>query len=309
MSINEINIDKYRKFLEQFCCEHKISSVKFKNNFKNAYLPLINKVLLAFGDRKNSGAFVLGVNGAQGAGKSTLCALMKDFLSIQFGLNVVVLSIDDLYKTQLERQRMASDVHQLFATRGVPGTHDVALGMHCLQALKNNPENNTLLVPRFSKASDDRLPKELWTKVQGAVDIIIFEGWCVATKPQVDTELNQSVNDLEVTQDKQSIWRTFVNDQLKNEYQELFKLIDYLLFIKPLDYNCIFNWRYQQEIKLIEDLTQRNQSLLCTMDEDQLIIFMQHFERLSKHNQAVLSNYANAILYLDKNRNGTLDIK
>ena len=39
-------------------------------------------------------------------------------------LNVVCFSIDDFYKTHLERKKCQKLVHPLFSTRGVPGTHD-----------------------------------------------------------------------------------------------------------------------------------------------------------------------------------------
>jgi hypothetical protein len=47
-----------------------------------------------------------------------------------------VLSLDDLYRTRAERQAMARQVHPLFATRGVPGTHDVDLGLATIAALR-----------------------------------------------------------------------------------------------------------------------------------------------------------------------------
>ena len=45
-----------------------------------------------------------------------------------------MLSLDDLYLPKAERLRLARDVHPLLATRGVPGTHDVALGVECSRA-------------------------------------------------------------------------------------------------------------------------------------------------------------------------------
>ena len=56
---------------------------------------------------QSSSPFILGVNGAQGSGKSTFCALLSQVLERGFGLRVVVLSIDDLYRTHAARQRFA----------------------------------------------------------------------------------------------------------------------------------------------------------------------------------------------------------
>ena len=46
--------------------------------------------------------------------------------SALFALGVAVLSLDDLYLTRAQRQRLALDVHPLLATRGPPGSHDLA---------------------------------------------------------------------------------------------------------------------------------------------------------------------------------------
>jgi D-glycerate 3-kinase len=79
--------------------------------------------------------FTLGLCGAQGSGKTTLVAALADELAAQ-GLRVATLSLDDLYLPRTVRQELAVKAHPLFATRGVPGTHDVALGsgpIKCLQ--------------------------------------------------------------------------------------------------------------------------------------------------------------------------------
>src|SRR5689334_11864372 len=78
----------------------------------------------------------IGINGAQGSGKSTLAALLHDLLEDGAGLRTVVLSIDDFYRTRAERQGLAREVHPLLETRGVPGTHDVALARHVLARLR-----------------------------------------------------------------------------------------------------------------------------------------------------------------------------
>ena len=74
-----------------------------------------------------AGALVVGLTGSQGSGKSTLAARLPPLLAAR-NLRAAVLSLDDLYLPKAERQRLAREVHPLLATRGVPGTHEVALG-------------------------------------------------------------------------------------------------------------------------------------------------------------------------------------
>src|SRR5210317_1835774 len=70
---------------------------------------------------------LLAVNGCQGSGKTTVCDYLRSLLMSEFGRRVVSLSLDDFYLSRLERQDLARSVHPLLATRGVPGTHDMAL--------------------------------------------------------------------------------------------------------------------------------------------------------------------------------------
>ena len=94
------------------------------------YVPLGRWVEQRLADREGSEPLVLGINGAQGAGKSTLADFLREYLAVAHDRSTVVLSIDDLYLTRAQRQALARDVHPLLSTRGVPGTHDVlsALG-------------------------------------------------------------------------------------------------------------------------------------------------------------------------------------
>src|SRR5690606_23279845 len=97
-------------------------------------------------------ARVFGITGLQGSGKSTLAAQLVDAATMR-GLRAVALSIDDVYLDRPERQRLARDVHPLLATRGPPGTHDVALGCAVLDALR---EGRPASLPGFDKLGDRR---------------------------------------------------------------------------------------------------------------------------------------------------------
>ena len=102
--------------------------------------------------------FLLGLCGAQGSGKSTHAAGLAEHLN-QVGITCATQSLDDLYKTYAARQRMAEEVHPLFATRGVPGTHDLDLAFALIEALEGGQEG---CLPRFDKGRDDGLPQQYW---------------------------------------------------------------------------------------------------------------------------------------------------
>jgi D-glycerate 3-kinase len=53
-----------------------------------------------------------------------------------YGVSAVVLSLDDFYLTKAARAALAESIHPLFATRGVPGTHDLTLLNETINALR-----------------------------------------------------------------------------------------------------------------------------------------------------------------------------
>src|SRR5690606_13788012 len=72
---------------------------------------------------------ILGINGAQGTGKSPAAMILKLLLERRPSRGVCTISIDDIYLTREGRRDLANRVHPLLSTRGVPGTHDIGLGL------------------------------------------------------------------------------------------------------------------------------------------------------------------------------------
>ena len=176
---------------------------------KTFYLPLSKWIYSVYQkDRKTK---LIGLSGGQGAGKSTITGILKLILKKKYGLNLCVFSIDDFYKTKIDRLKMSKKTHPLFITRGVPGTHDVKL---LNQTIKNLKQKNfrTVLIPKFDKSKDDRIKKSKWQKIKVKPDIIIFEGWCVGTTHQNN--------------------------------------IDKLVYLKVPHFNYIIKWRWTQEQKM-----------------------------------------------------------
>ncbi|MGA8203957.1 MAG: hypothetical protein WB812_05520, partial [Woeseiaceae bacterium] len=122
---------------------------------------------------------IVGINGAQGSGKSTLALFLSHWLRRETGLATACLSIDDIYLTRAEREALSRDSQPLFATRGVPGTHDIGLGERTLDVLTAGGPPRTVGLPAFDKGCDDRLPEAQWPRVEAPVDVVLFEGWCV----------------------------------------------------------------------------------------------------------------------------------
>ena len=75
---------------------------------------------------RDRGITAVAIAGGQGSGKSTLAKLLAAASEL-LGRRAICASLDDFYLTHSERRTLAQQIHPLFATRGVPGTHDVGL--------------------------------------------------------------------------------------------------------------------------------------------------------------------------------------
>jgi D-glycerate 3-kinase len=233
---------------------------------------------------------VVGINGAPGSGKSTLTLFLVECLQRESGLTAASLSIDDIYLGKQTRQELAENEHPLLQTRGVPGTHDVALGKELLQALTEQSEERVVRLPAFDKATDDRLQQSDWRSIEAPVDVVLFEGWCVGARPQRDADLRDPVNALEAQDDTDGRWRSFVNKNLKEDYAELFSTLDALVMLRIPSFDKVFEWREVQEQKLLGD---------SGMNAAEIRHFMMYFERLTRHMLARMPDYANTIIELN----------
>lgn len=237
---------------------------------------------------------VVGIAGAQGTGKTTIAEVIKVILTEGFGVSCVRLSLDDLYLPRAERERLASDVHPLLRTRGVPGTHDVPLGLEVLSELRAAGPGSHVRVPRFDKASDDRAPEGEWPSASGPIDFVLFEGWCVGAEPQPAASLAQPINALERDEDADARWRNYVNAQLEGPYRPLFECIDRSLFIAAPDLASSRDWRIAQE----HQLRAGNAGARRLMSDDEVVRFVQFYERISQRMLAQAPERADVVLSL-----------
>lgn len=256
-------------------------------DYTGSYYNLLFELATGLASRHRDGLLTVGISGAQGTGKSTFARLLAVVLERIFEKNTLVVSMDDFYYTRAERKRLAARVHPLLQTRGVPGTHDVALMRSVVSDLK--ARRNTE-VPTLSKGDDDR--SEMVPVMGGALDVLIVEGWCWGATPGADASLQAPVNTLEELRDPGGQWRRYVNQQLKSGgYRELFAEADTTYFLAAPDFEAVFHWRWQQERGLTAGAR--------VMNEEQVREFVMFYQRITERMLRDMPNRASLTMFLD----------
>lgn len=183
--------------------------------------------------------FVLGVNGPQGGGKTTLTAALCRKLAT-LGKRVVTVSVDDFYLTRAEQLALAARFprNPFLQQRGYPGTHDVPLGTRVISALRASGAGS-VRVPRYEKSlhrgQGDRLPESQWSDARTPLDLVFFEGWMLGFTPVAPASAEESLR--------------VVNEALA-AYGAWNALLDGFLQLDPLDHRYVLDWRVEAEERM-----------------------------------------------------------
>lgn len=282
-------------WLAQFMAQERLPA-SYEAVVREVAAPLAERIAAA----ARPGGIVVGICGPQASGKSTLTAVLARLLERR-GLKTAAISLDDLYLTRGERQELAERVHPLLAVRGVPGTHDVALGVEMLAALRRPGTHER---PVFEKARDDR--RGQGAPFEGPADVVLFEGWCVGARAQPTAALAAPVNALEAGQDADGAWRGFVNAALAGPYQQLFGALDLLVLLQAPSFEVVLGWRIEQERKLRERLSREGADASRAMSDAQVEGFIAHYERLTRWILEEMPRRADVVVGLDAERRPTL---
>ena len=135
------------------------------------------------------------------------------------------------------------------------------------------------------------------TNLKKRPEIVILEGWCVGAKPQPHILIKKPVNDLEKIEDRDLIWRKFVNKKLKNEYKKIFAKIDHFIFMKIPNFKMVFKWRLLQENKLRKKLDAKKK----IMSYNAVRRFIMFYERITLQMTKDLSKSASVVMLLKNN--------
>lgn len=152
--------------------------------------------------------------------------------------------------------------NKLLAGRGLPGTHDVALGHKTLHDLKtiNTSEGGRVHLPIFDKSlfegEGDR-SKEI-VSVEAPLDVVLFEGWSVGFSPLDEEELESRYRKAEeVARDSPESAPAFlnhsfedlktVNQYLRHTASQLWSFFTVFIQLEVESLSQIYLWRLEQE--------------------------------------------------------------
>ncbi len=189
---------------------------------------------------------IQGILGVQGTGKTTLATLLSLLLS-HLGYRTLSFSLDDLYKTYTERQRLSIADPRL-VWRGPPGTHDVDLGCRVLDEIRHAAPQAPVQVPRFDKSAINGAGDRTEPEIVEGVAIVLFEGWFVGVRPIDPAAFATAPPPIVTEADRE--FASEMNSKLQ-DYLPLWQRLDRLLVLYPTDYHLSQQWRRQAEQQMI----------------------------------------------------------
>jgi len=285
-------------FLKDHAQKLKIEGIS-TSFFQNTVIPL--GVYFNFLPQKEK-PYLICFTGGQGSGKTTLSYFLQVLLRKACARKSIAFSLDDIYKTREDREVLAKSVHPLCRVRGVPGTHDIQLGLDTLDALSVAEPNTLTSIPAFSKLLDQRKSKVNWEIFKGRPDFIFFDAWCGGARPVSENDWMPPINDLEIEEDPDGVWSKWSNRELAGDYQRLFERFDLLVTIKLPNMEDVYESRWLQEQTLAKTLIEAElrEKIMTRAQVDR---FVMHYERLTRYVQEEIPAYADIVIERDSRFN------
>ncbi|MEG5059504.1 glycerate kinase [Microcoleus sp. A2-C5] len=241
-------------------------STVFLETLWNLWLPLAMQLSTEKQSLKRP--LIQGILGGQGTGKTTLCQVLMLILG-KMGYSTVSISLDDLYKTYADRQKLQKADPRLI-WRGPPGTHDIDWGISVLDKLRGSKTSElaavdnlksdvlktdiikNIEIPRFDKSAYGGAGDRSQPEIICGADIVLFEGWFVGVNPVADARLNEflAAAPFPISTECDCQFARDMNVKL-HDYLPLWNRLDRLIVLYPQDYRLSQVWRNQAEREMI----------------------------------------------------------
>lgn len=298
---------KLQPLLNQLCREEHIA-VSLERELWHIYLPFAQWILRRSSRvrQDRAGAHILGINGAQGSGKTTINHILQLILRSGFNKKVVGFSIDDLYDTYDRRLEKGRKISPILARIRGPGTHDLELGIEILDALIAGEATK---IPRFDKSlasnQGDRVPESGWLEVSEAQDIAIFEGWNVGEAPLPEDPTGERFQKIRKEEGFRE-WRDYYVASLQDTergYAALFGRLDDLVMIRIHDFGEVYKNREEAEAKLRQRISRdqrqgRETAGMSAMTQEEVRTFVDHYEPWTQHMLLEMPTRADLVLWM-----------
>ncbi|MGD8931153.1 MAG: hypothetical protein PVI52_01190 [Chromatiales bacterium] len=298
---------KLHPLLEQFCREEHIPG-SLEQELWHIYLPFAQWIIRRASRvrHERTGAYILGINGAQGSGKTTINHILQLILRAGFHCKVVGFSIDDLYDTYPQRLQKGRQISPILARVRGPGTHDLDLGIEILDRLI---EGKATRIPRFDKSlahnQGDRVSESAWLEVSEAQDIVLFEGWNVGEAPFSAGGHDQPFEKLRDGEGFRN-WRDYYMAALEDNergYAALFNRLDDLVMIRIHDFGEVYKNREQAEAKLRRRIERQASEGgvtegMSAMTQEEVRRFVDHYEPWTRHMLREMPVRADLVLWM-----------
>ena len=104
---------------------------------------------------------------------------------------------------------------------------------------------------------------------------------------------------MEKNKDKKKIWRKYVNYQVKSKYKKLYSQLNCLIYLKAKNFSLLQKWRLKQKRKLL--VNSKKNSKLKIMNKEDVLSFMQTYQRITQNMFKSMPQYASIIINLNGN--------
>ncbi len=213
--------------------------------------PLANEI---YELRHSDTTIVVGIQGGQGTGKTTLVRYLAANLSHK-NCRVVTFSIDDFYSSYEKRKLLAAKFrtnpfYQI--PRGMPGTHRVSELVDALSCLKSGNDTDLPIFDKSLHQGNGDISDQV-THVRGRQDFVLFEGWCVGIPETTTEDLIDACNHQGLSNLGTFFAPEHIAEMLSRlgPYQRAWDLLDFLVMLRPDSLDLHEKWRTKQEQDLI----------------------------------------------------------